>query len=112
MKLTIKQKFYHLIQKQFIVLITLLISGSVSHEISNLNLKHEIIKQHSGENLLNLSRQEINELIRIITPSFFHNNTSFNHVIKNYTDLKPEEKFIICLNRINKYPRWSKSTFS
>jgi len=99
-------------KKLLILLITVFISGAMSHNVSQFNLKYEIIKQHSGESLLNISRQENIQLIKLITPSFFQNNTSLNTQINNYNGLKLKEKFIICLNRINKYPKWSKSTFS
>jgi hypothetical protein len=99
-------------KKLLILLIAVLISGTISHEISQFRLKYEIIKQHSEETLLNLSRQDNIQLITKIILSFYQNNASLKPEIKNYTDLKPKEKYIICLNRINKYPRWSKSTFS
>ncbi len=112
MKPDIKQNISNPFKKLLILLFAVLLSGSVSREISNSHLKYEIIKQHSEETLLNLSRLDNIQLITKIIISYFLNNFTSNPEIKYTNVLKLKEKFIICLNRINKYPRWSKSTFS
>ncbi|PKL18477.1 MAG: hypothetical protein CVV49_05840 [Spirochaetae bacterium HGW-Spirochaetae-5] len=112
MKPDIIQNISTPLKKLLILFIAVLICGSVSHGISQFNYKYEIIKQHSEETLLNLSRQDNIQLITKIILSFYNNNTHLNPEIKYTTGLTLKEQFIICLNRINKYPRWSKSTCS
>jgi hypothetical protein len=112
MKTDIRQIVSIPFRKLLILLIVVLISGSVSHKTSGFNLKNEIIKQHSEETLLNISRQDNLQLITEVILSFFQNNFCLNLQITITNGLKLKEEFIICLNRINKYPRWSKSTFS
>jgi len=96
----------------FTLLISLLISGILTGEPLQFNFKYKLLKQHTEENFLSIARQENNQLLPKVIQSFFLNNSAFSPVINQLSGLKLKETFIFCLNRINKYPRWSKSTFS
>jgi len=94
------------------LLISILISGILTSEHLQFNLKYKTLKQHTEENFLNIARQDNTQLLTKIIQSFYLNNSSFTPEVNQLPGLKLNEEFIICLNRINKYPRWSKSTFS
>lgn len=103
---------WHFFKRLIPLIITILLFDIVSDTPVINNFKKELIKQHSEENLLNLSRQENLQIITKIIFLYFHKNSVMEMSVQKPLILKFLTDHITCITSINKYPRWSKSTFS
>lgn len=99
------------------IIILILISGIVFNKPLYHSSENEFIQSPSKEFVINLFGSDSQKIITKIIHTFYFNkvivnNTFFSPLIINPHTLYFTFKNLVCINQINKYPKWSKSTFS
>lgn len=117
MKNTINKHKFLFIKCQIPVIILILIFGILFNKPLCRSSENEFLQLHSKEFFINILRSESQQIISKIIHSFYFNkeilnNIFFLNLIKNPQSLYFTYKNIVSIGQINKYPKWSKSTFS